>query len=209
MPKHTLQRTHLWQDHTAAVQSISGVCVRGKHASQTRKFFPAAAIGSRNPGRGRLSPQPSGPVWQCNRHSRANAEPVRLWLETLAKISSARQSRSRHQRNRLSHCISVAATAVVFTAVKAVLLNPLPYSRPSELLQLGTRFAAVGPSHIDRVLWNDAQEIIRRHEPSNRLACMGIPSSTLAADVRTRSALRPSCLCKFITHARCLTPAGA
>ena len=35
----------------------------------------------------------------------------------------------------LSIALSVAATAVVFTAVKAVLMNPLPYARPGELVQ--------------------------------------------------------------------------
>lgn len=62
----------------------------------------------------------------------------------------------------LSTALSVGATAVVFTAVKAVLLKPLPYSRPSELVQLGTTFAGAGRSHIDWVFWNDTQEIIRR-----------------------------------------------
>ena len=62
----------------------------------------------------------------------------------------------------LSTALSVGATAVVFTAVKAVLLKPLPYSHPSDLVQIGTRFTQGGPSHIDWVFWNDTQEIIRR-----------------------------------------------
>jgi putative ABC transport system permease protein len=62
----------------------------------------------------------------------------------------------------LSIALSVGATAVVFTAIKAVLLDPLPYLRPSELVQFRTDFAAAGQSHNDWVFWNDTQEIIRR-----------------------------------------------
>jgi len=76
----------------------------------------------------------------------------------------------------LSTALSVGATAVVFTAVKAVLLKPLPYSRPSELIQLGTRFAGAGQSHIDWVFWNDTQEIIRR---SRTLQAVGVYSNAV------------------------------
>ena len=62
----------------------------------------------------------------------------------------------------LSTALSVGATAVVFTAVQAVLLKPLPYSRPTELVQLGTRFTGAPRSHNDWVFWNDTQEIVRR-----------------------------------------------
>ncbi|MGD0666415.1 MAG: hypothetical protein ABSB23_02550 [Bryobacteraceae bacterium] len=34
----------------------------------------------------------------------------------------------------LSIALSVAATAVVFAAIKSVLIDPLPYSRPEELV---------------------------------------------------------------------------
>ncbi|HWF46970.1 MAG TPA: ABC transporter permease [Bryobacteraceae bacterium] len=62
----------------------------------------------------------------------------------------------------LSIALSVGATAVVFTAIQAVLLKPLPYKRPAELLQLRTDEAGVGRPHGDWVFWNDTQEIIRR-----------------------------------------------
>lgn len=71
----------------------------------------------------------------------------------------------------LSTGISVGATAVVFTAVRSVLLQPLPYSRPSKLVQLGTNFTGARSSHIDWVLWNDAQEITRR---TRTLAAVGV-----------------------------------
>ena len=62
----------------------------------------------------------------------------------------------------LSIALSVGATAVVFTAVRAVLLTPLPYAHPSELVQIRTEFPKFEPSHSDWALWSDAQEIARR-----------------------------------------------
>jgi putative ABC transport system permease protein len=61
----------------------------------------------------------------------------------------------------LSIAISVGATAVVFTAVKSVLIEPLPYSNPGELVQLRTEHSRFGPSHADWVLWPDMQDVIK------------------------------------------------
>ena len=36
----------------------------------------------------------------------------------------------------LSIALSIGATAVVFTAVKAILTQPFPYARPDELVQV-------------------------------------------------------------------------
>jgi putative ABC transport system permease protein len=62
----------------------------------------------------------------------------------------------------LSIALSVGGTAVVFTAVKSVLLNPLPYAHAERLVQLRTEYKLAGPSHADWIFWNDIQEIIRR-----------------------------------------------
>jgi len=62
----------------------------------------------------------------------------------------------------MSIALSVGATAVVFTAVRAVLLTPLPYAHPDELVQVRTEFPKFEPSHSDWAHWNDAQEIARR-----------------------------------------------
>jgi hypothetical protein len=62
----------------------------------------------------------------------------------------------------VSIALSVGATAVVFTAVRAVLLAPLPYAHPSKLVQIRTEFPTFEPSHSDWALWSDAQEIARR-----------------------------------------------
>ena len=63
----------------------------------------------------------------------------------------------------LSIALSVGATAVVFTAVKAVLIEPLPYSRPNELVSIRGEFVkAERQSIADWVTWNDRQELARR-----------------------------------------------
>jgi putative ABC transport system permease protein len=57
----------------------------------------------------------------------------------------------------------VGATAVVFTAIKSVLIDPLPYARASELVQIRSEFPKMREqSHGDWVFWNDTQELIRR-----------------------------------------------
>jgi putative ABC transport system permease protein len=62
----------------------------------------------------------------------------------------------------LSIALSVGATAVVFTAIKSVLIDPLPYARAGELVQFRTDFANAEPSHGDWVFWHDTQELTRR-----------------------------------------------
>ena len=62
----------------------------------------------------------------------------------------------------VSIALGVGATAVVFTAIQSVLIDPLPYTRAGELVQIRTEFTYAPPSQGDWVFWNDAQEIIRR-----------------------------------------------
>ncbi len=52
--------------------------------------------------------------------------------------------------------------AVVFTAVKSVLLDPLPYARQSELVQIRTHFPEFLASVSDWMLWRDGEELMRR-----------------------------------------------
>lgn len=61
-----------------------------------------------------------------------------------------------------SIALGVGATSVVFTGVKSVLIDPLPYARATELVQLRTEYAKFEPSHSDWAVWADAQEVIRR-----------------------------------------------
>src|SRR5260370_38752655 len=84
----------------------------------------------------------------------------------------------------LSIALSVGATGVVFTAIKAVLIDPLPYARPEELVQIRAEFATFEPSqsHTDWAFWSDAQEII---SPTRTLESVGLYGNaifTLAVD---------------------------
>jgi predicted permease len=89
----------------------------------------------------------------------------------------------------LSIALSVAATAVVFTAIKSVLVDPLPYARPGELVQIGTEFASFDPaglsnarSHVDFAFWNDAHEIMRRTRTLESVGVYGNSLVDLAGD---------------------------
>ena len=89
----------------------------------------------------------------------------------------------------LSIALSVAATAVVFTAIKSVLIDPLPYARPSELVQIGTEFASFDPaglsnarSHVDFAFLNDAHEIMRRTHTLESVGVYGNSLVDLAGD---------------------------
>src|SRR6266581_1288376 len=84
----------------------------------------------------------------------------------------------------LSIALSVAATAVVFTAVKAVLMNPLPYARPGELVQFRSTDNVVNSpqSHADWIFWRDAQEIIRRTRTLRSVGIYGNVLFDLAGD---------------------------
>src|SRR5258706_15847154 len=61
----------------------------------------------------------------------------------------------------LSIAISIGATAVVFTAVKSVLIEPLPYVNAGELVQIRTDYAGVDPSHAGWVSWLDMQDVAK------------------------------------------------
>src|SRR2546423_13614802 len=61
----------------------------------------------------------------------------------------------------LSIAISIGATAVVFTAVKSVLIEPFPYANADELVQIRTEYSRLGPSNADWVLWPDMQDVIK------------------------------------------------
>jgi putative ABC transport system permease protein len=100
-------------------------------------------------------------------HQQTREASTLVWLETLLQdigiaFRILRRTPSVTGIALLSIALSVGTTAVVFTAIKAVLLNPLPYKRPAELVQLRTDFAGAGRAHGDWMFWNDTQEIIRR-----------------------------------------------
>src|SRR5271170_3326767 len=60
-----------------------------------------------------------------------------------------------------SIAITIGATAVVFTAVKSVLIEPLPYAHAGELVQFRSDNTKFGNSRSDWVSWGDIQDVIR------------------------------------------------
>ena len=86
----------------------------------------------------------------------------------------------------VSIALSVAATAVVFVAIKSVLITPLPYSHPERLVQIRTEFGnTVHPSTVDFGFWNDAQEISRRSRTLESIAVYSNVIFDLAGDGST------------------------
>jgi predicted permease len=82
----------------------------------------------------------------------------------------------------LSIALSVGAMAVVFTAVKSVLLDPLPYTRQSELVQIRSDYPKFPNSLSDWMLWRDAQEIARRTRTLASIAFYRTEVSDLPGD---------------------------
>src|SRR5437762_1382457 len=85
----------------------------------------------------------------------------------------------------LSITLSVGATAVVFTAIKSVLIDPLPYTHPGELVQIRTEITNAEPSRGDRVFRNDVQEILRRTTTLESVGIYGNALYNLAGDATT------------------------
>ena len=85
----------------------------------------------------------------------------------------------------LSIALSVAATSVVFTAIKAVLIDRLPYARAGELVQIRTDFTNGEPPRMDWVFRHDAQEIIRRSHTLSSAGIYGNALFNLAGDSTT------------------------
>jgi len=105
----------------------------------------------------------------------------------------------------VSIALSVAATAVVFAAIQAVLIKPLPYAHPERLIQIGSDFGSKSaPSIVDFGFWNDAQEIARRTRTLESVAAYGNVIFDLSGDGSTpsRSPLWPECHRQFIPHPR-------
>jgi predicted permease len=108
------------------------------------------------------------------------------WLETLCqdvRIACRMLARSRIQSAvaLTSIALSIAATSIVFAAVKAVLLDPLPYPKIDRIVQLRSD-SPQAPSHSDWLFPNDAQEIARRTQTLDSVAVYGNAVFNLAGD---------------------------
>ncbi len=83
----------------------------------------------------------------------------------------------------ISIALSVGATAVVFAAVKAVLIDPLPYARPAELVQFRSEYPRMQQqAHGDWVVWNDTREVARRTRTLEAIGVYGNAIFDLAGD---------------------------
>ena len=60
--------------------------------------------------------------------------------------------------------IGVGAAAVVYAAVKAVLIEPFPYSHSEALVQIRTDFGRGGSSHQDWVSRDDMEDVARENQ---------------------------------------------
>jgi predicted permease len=63
----------------------------------------------------------------------------------------------------LSIAIGAGATAVVFAAVKAVLIEPFPYSHPEALVQIRTDTGRGASPRQDWVSWDDMRDVAREN----------------------------------------------
>jgi putative ABC transport system permease protein len=77
----------------------------------------------------------------------------------------------------LSLAITIGITGVVFTALKSVLIDPLPYSRPGELVVLRS-----GGEVANWVNWSDMQDVDRRNRALHSLGTYHYALFNLKAD---------------------------
>src|SRR5262249_8607933 len=88
----------------------------------------------------------------------------------------------------ISIALTVAATSVVYTAINAVLIDPLPYSKPEQLVQFRSDFPFLAnseQSQTDFVFWRDAREIMRRAHTFQSIGIYGNALFDLAGDAST------------------------
>jgi len=86
----------------------------------------------------------------------------------------------------VSIALSVGATAVVFAAIKAVLIDPLPYAHPETLVQIGSEFPRMQQqSQTDWVVWNDTQELARNTRVLDSVGVYGNAVFDLAGSPET------------------------
>jgi len=86
----------------------------------------------------------------------------------------------------LSIALSVGATAVVFTAIKSVLIDSLPYSGADELVKIGTDFPNIAElSRSGVVFWDDMREVRRSTRTLSSIGVYGSSLLTLPGDAHT------------------------
>jgi putative ABC transport system permease protein len=81
----------------------------------------------------------------------------------------------------LSIAITIGATAVVFTAVKSVILEPLPYAHATELVQFRGDYKNA-KSQAAWVTWSDMQDVARGNHSFTSVGTYSYALFNLAAD---------------------------
>jgi len=81
-----------------------------------------------------------------------------------------------------SIAITIGATAVLFTAIKSVLIDPLPYANADELVQFRTESSRGPASRADWVTWPDIQDVIRRNRSFQSVATYHYSLYNLSGD---------------------------
>ena len=81
----------------------------------------------------------------------------------------------------LSIALTTGATAVVFAAIKSVLISPLPYKDAGALVQLRTDYTRVRP-HYDWVSWADMQDVKAANRSFEALATYHYALVSLTGD---------------------------
>ena len=85
-----------------------------------------------------------------------------IWSDVRLALRLLRRAKGMTALAVLSTALSVGAMAAVFTAVRAVLIERLPYARPDELVIFRADYRNVTESQGDWVFRREAEEILRR-----------------------------------------------
>jgi len=113
---------------------------------------------------------------------------VPVWLDQIIQdvrygLRTMRRSPAFTIVSVLSISLGIGVTAVVFAAIKAVLIQPLPYLRPAELVQLRSEYPKMQEqAHTDWVIWNDTRELPQRTRTLESLGVWGNAIFDLAGD---------------------------
>lgn len=82
----------------------------------------------------------------------------------------------------LSIAIGAGASAVVFAAVKAVLIEPFPYADSENLVQIRTDYAGAGNPRQDWVSWSDMEDVNRENHSFTAIATYHYSVESLSGD---------------------------
>jgi putative ABC transport system permease protein len=86
----------------------------------------------------------------------------------------------------LSIALSIGATSVVFAAIKSVLMDPLPYARPEELVLLRSEFPKLQQQSTGNwIVYNDWRELPRRTRTLQTIGIYGNAILDLTGDPNT------------------------